>query len=61
MRLLNVFHSMIVGCFLVDKGLTGKEALKKITNLRKSVLNSFLPSPQNRRQSGVVENWKKIL
>ena len=52
---------MIVGCFLVDKGLTGKEALKKITNLRKSVLNSFLPSPQNRRQSGVVENWKKIL
>ena len=52
---------MIVGCFLVDKGLTGKEALKKITNLRKSVLNSFLPSPQNRRQSGVVENWKNIL
>lgn len=52
---------MIVGCFLVDKGLTGKEALKKITYLRKSVLNSFLPSPQNRRQSGVVENWKKIL
>ena len=52
---------MVVGCFLVDKGLTGKEALKKITNLRKSVLNSFLPSPQNRRQSGVVENWKKIL
>jgi len=49
---------MIVGCFLVDQGLTGKQALKKITDLRKSLLNSVLPSPQNKKQSGVVENWK---
>ena len=52
---------MIVGCFLVEEGLTGKQALKKITSLRKNVLNSVLPSPQNKKQSGVVENWKNIL
>ena len=52
---------MAVGCFLVEEGLTGKQALKKITSLRKNVLNSVLPSPQNKKQSGVVENWKNIL
>ena len=52
---------MVVGCFLVEERLTGKQALKKITSLRKNVLNSVLPSPQNKKQSGVVENWKNIL
>tara|TARA_B100001559_G_scaffold320886_1_gene334703 strand:- start:1249 stop:1851 length:603 start_codon:yes stop_codon:yes gene_type:complete len=52
---------MIVGCFLVDQGSTGNQALENITSLRKNLLNSFLPSPQNKRQSEVVKNWRNIV
>ena len=51
---------MIVGCFLVEQGMTGSYALEKIANLRKKLLNSALPSPQNKKQAGVVKNWRRI-
>lgn len=50
----------VVGCWLVRKGLTGSQALKKITYLRES--NDYLlgkASPQRESQVERVREWRE--
>ncbi len=48
----------VVGCYLVEQGMTGQEALRTISDLRKSVSDSGIRSPETRDQRTFVENWK---
>ncbi|MBT3339271.1 MAG: phosphatase [Anaerolineae bacterium] len=43
-----------VGCYLVEKGLSGAEALLKVDQLC-----YYAPSPQTKEQKDFVRNWKK--
>jgi predicted protein tyrosine phosphatase len=46
----------VVGCYLVRHGLTGREALKRIRELRRDEPTADLPSPQTREQEDMVLN-----
>jgi len=50
----------VVGCYLVRHGLTGKEALKKIKELRRNESTGYLPSPETREQIKMVLSWGKL-
>lgn len=50
----------VVGCYLVRHGLTGREALKRIRELRRDEPTADLPSPQTREQEDMVLNWNKF-
>jgi hypothetical protein len=49
---------LVVGCYLVRRGMTGKEALRQIKTLRREVLADSLPSPEADDQRDMVLNWK---
>ena len=47
----------VVGCYLVNQGLSGSEALSRISELRKDVAGSFRKSPETDIQRDFVRNW----
>ena len=49
----------VVGCFLVERGLTGSEALSEIIRLRSGLDGGGQFSPQTDGQKQFVMNWKK--
>lgn len=49
----------VVGCYLVDKGMDRKAALREITRLRHETPEADAPSPQTERQRQFVLNWPR--
>lgn len=50
----------VVGCFLVRHGIAvGKDALKRIVDLRKNDVAHSEPSPENERQRWLVYSWQQ--
>jgi hypothetical protein len=49
----------VVGCYLVEQGMTGNQALEQITELRKDLSWMRVPSPETRSQRDFILNWKK--
>jgi protein-tyrosine phosphatase len=47
----------VVGCWLVEQGLTGDEALHRIAELRRSTPGSHLRSPESDDQCRYVREW----
>ena len=47
----------VIGCYLVNQGLSGSEALSRISELRKDVAGSFRKSPETDIQRDFVRNW----
>jgi Dual specificity phosphatase, catalytic domain len=47
-----------VGCWLVRNGLDRGDAIRTIEELRRMVLDSFMPSPQTTAQRAMVTRWK---
>ena len=48
----------VVGCWLVRHGLDRGDAIRTIEELRRLVLDSFMPSPQTTAQRAMVTTWK---
>ena len=48
----------VVGCFLVEQGFSGKEALQQIENLRGERLRQGGSSPETEAQRDMVINWR---
>ena len=48
----------VVGCYLVEQGSTGEEALRTIRHLRKNTPSAGIRSPETVDQRSFVENWK---
>lgn len=48
----------VVGCYLVRQGMSGEEALKTITRLRRDLPKSDRPSPETRAQRALVRTWR---
>jgi len=48
---------LVVGCYLARHGKTGNEALLTIKQLRSSVSNSWMQSPETDAQVDFVRNW----
>lgn len=49
---------LVVGCYLVRRGMTGEQALDEIRNLRKGILNSWASSPETDAQRRMVLEWE---
>lgn len=49
----------VVGCWLVRHGLDGGDPIRRIAELRRRVLDSFMPSPQTTAQRQMVTGWKQ--
>ena len=49
----------VVGCFLVEQGFTGEEALEQIEALRGEKLMKDGPSPETDAQRAMVIDWRK--
>lgn len=49
----------VVGCWLVRHGLDQGDAIRTIAELRRLVLDSFMPSPQTTAQRAMVTTWKR--
>ena len=47
----------VVGCYMVEQGMTGPEALQKIEDLRKPTPYSRVNSPDNDVQREMVLSW----
>ena len=50
---------LVVGCFLVRRGMTGQQALDEIRSLRKGLLSSWATSPETDAQRRMVLEWKE--
>jgi protein-tyrosine phosphatase len=48
----------VVGCFLVRQGVSGEQALENISNLRRSVSDWWVPSPETSEQRNFILDWK---
>ncbi len=48
----------VVGCWLVRHELDQGDAIRTIEELRRLVLDSFMPSPQTTAQRAMVTSWK---
>ena len=48
----------VVGCYLIEKGLTTEEALNKISSLRKGTLGSWWKSPELNLQINFIKRWE---
>ena len=48
---------LVVGCYLVRKGMTGQQALDEIGKLRKGLLNTWAKSPETEAQRRMVLEW----
>ena len=49
---------LVVGCYLVRRGMTGEEAINEIRNLRKGLLSSWAKSPETDAQRRMVLEWE---
>ena len=49
---------LVVGCYLVRRGMTGQQALDEIRNLRKGLLSSWARSPETDAQRRMVLEWE---
>jgi protein-tyrosine phosphatase len=49
----------VVGCYLVEQGFTGNQALIKIIALRQNLGRFQIPSPETDEQMEFVLNWKR--
>lgn len=49
----------VVGCWLVRHALDGGDPIGRIAELRRLVLDSFMPSPQTTAQRRMVTEWKR--
>jgi protein-tyrosine phosphatase len=47
----------VIGCWLVEQGLTGDEALRRIAELRSGTPDSHLRSPESDDQCRYVHTW----
>ena len=47
----------VVGCWLVEQGLTGDEALRRIAELRRDIPDARLRSPESEDQCRYVREW----
>lgn len=47
----------VVGCWLVEQGLTGDEALSRIAHLRRGIPDSRVRSPESDEQCRYVREW----
>jgi protein-tyrosine phosphatase len=48
----------VVGCYLVRQGLSGSQALGRITELRSSIPGGWMRSPESDQQAAFVMNWQ---
>ena len=48
---------LVVGCYLVRRGMTGQQALGEIRTLRKGLLNTWARSPETDAQRRMVLEW----
>ena len=49
----------VIGCWLVEQGMTGKEALQRIAELRRGVPDAYISSPETEAQRQCIINWVK--
>ena len=49
---------LVVGCYLVRRGMTGQQALDEIRKLRKGLLSSWARSPETEAQRRMVLEWE---
>ena len=49
----------VIGCYMVEQGMTGPEALQKIEALRKPTPYSRVNSPDNEVQREMVLSWSR--
>lgn len=47
----------VIGCYLVEQGLTGESAINQIAVLRGDSLNDRLVSPETEAQRKMVQGW----
>lgn len=48
----------VIGCYLVEKGRTGEEAIAEIAQLRQNIPSASRQSPETRSQCALVLAWK---
>lgn len=49
----------VIGCWLVEQGMTGREALAEIARLRAGIPDEWRDSPETREQRQMVAGWKR--
>lgn len=49
----------VVGCYLVNQGLTGEEAVLEIAELRSKTSSWWHRSPENQQQVDFILNWQE--
>lgn len=47
----------VIGCWLVEQGLSGDEAIARIAELRKHTPDGHMPSPENEDQKLYICEW----
>lgn len=50
----------VVGCFLVQQGMTGEQALGRISDLRSRIPTATNTSPETREQWNFIFRWERI-
>ena len=50
----------VAGCFLVEQGMSGDEALAQIERLRRPTPDGYIPSPTTGEQVSFVKNWHHL-
>lgn len=50
----------VIGCYLVDNGRTGEDALAEIAQLRQGIPSANRQSPETRAQRALVLGWNKL-
>jgi hypothetical protein len=48
----------VVGCYLVNQGMSGDAALETITQLRQPLPKGYRPSPETAAQRALVRTWR---
>ena len=48
----------VAGCWLVESGMTGSEAIERIAHLRANIPDRFTPSPESDEQRRYVCEWE---
>jgi protein tyrosine/serine phosphatase len=49
----------VIGCWLVEQGLAGDEAIAHIAELRRHTPDGHMPSPENEDQRRYICEWRK--
>lgn len=49
---------LILGCFLVQQGASGMQALRRLKYLRRNMSENWLPFPSDLRARKIVKEWK---